>query len=68
MANKTFGYVRVSTNDQTVDQQVEQARAWREIGATHCSLNPMNAGLSPQQHIDAIRAFAEVAAELREGG
>ena len=58
----------VAVSDQTVDQQVERARAWREIGATHCSLNPMNAGLSPRQHIDAIRAFAEAAVELRESG
>ena len=63
----SFG-AAVAVTDQTVDQQVEQARAWREIGATHCSLNPMNAGLSPRQHIDAIRAFAEAAAELRESG
>ncbi|QQB15568.1 recombinase family protein [Brevibacterium casei] len=27
MANKTFGYVRVSTNDQTVDQQVDALSA-----------------------------------------
>jgi probable F420-dependent oxidoreductase len=35
---------------------------WRAMGASHVSLNTMNAGLrSPQQHIDAIRAFKEVA-------
>jgi probable F420-dependent oxidoreductase len=35
---------------------------WRAAGATHLSFNTMNAGLvGPQAHIDALRAFAEVA-------
>ncbi|MBI2357922.1 MAG: LLM class F420-dependent oxidoreductase [Deltaproteobacteria bacterium] len=35
---------------------------WRELGATHVSLNTMKAGLtSPQAHIDAIRRFKQVA-------
>ena len=39
----------------------EQAAAWRSLGATHISVNTMNAGLrSPQEHIDAIRRFKEV--------
>jgi probable F420-dependent oxidoreductase len=33
---------------------------WRELRATHVTLNTMNAGLdSPQAHVDAIRRFAE---------
>ena len=36
------------------------AEAWAEAGATHLSLNTMNAGLAtPDQHIDAIRRFEE---------
>ena len=41
-------------------EQVVAARAWEEAGATHLTLNTMNAGLqTPQQHIDAVAAFAE---------
>jgi probable F420-dependent oxidoreductase len=33
---------------------------WREIGATHLSLNTMDLGFNkPQQHLKAIRTFAE---------
>lgn len=33
---------------------------WRELGASHMSVNTMNAGIeSPQGHIDAIRRFME---------
>ncbi|MDE2694943.1 MAG: LLM class F420-dependent oxidoreductase [Chloroflexota bacterium] len=43
-----------------VDHQLGQAAAWQDSGATHVTLNTMNAGFtSPQQHIDAITAFAE---------
>ena len=34
---------------------------WQSAGATHISLNTMGAGLAtPQQHLAAIRRFAEV--------
>jgi hypothetical protein len=34
---------------------VQRAREWRDIGATHLSVNTMGAGLaSPRDHIDAI--------------
>ena len=34
---------------------VKRAREWRDLGATHLSVNTMNSGLkSPQEHIDAI--------------
>ena len=43
-----------------VDHQLAQAGAWRESGATHATFNTMSAGFTnPQQHIDAITAFAE---------
>jgi len=36
--------------------------AWRDLGATHATLNTMNAGFaSPQAHLDAVRRFREVA-------
>jgi alkanesulfonate monooxygenase SsuD/methylene tetrahydromethanopterin reductase-like flavin-dependent oxidoreductase (luciferase family) len=38
-------------------------QGWRDLGATHVSVNTMNAGLAtPQDHIDAIRRFREQAA------
>src|SRR5437867_1501604 len=32
----------------------KRAREWRDLGATHLSVNTMGAGLSPRGHIDAI--------------
>ena len=51
----------------TLDEQVMQARRYREAGATHCSVDTQgdasydsgDAGRSPAQHIEAIRAFRE---------
>ncbi|MDP9375168.1 MAG: LLM class F420-dependent oxidoreductase [Chloroflexota bacterium] len=38
----------------------DTARAWRDLGATHLSVNTMGAGLaSPQDHIDALRRVKE---------
>ena len=40
-----------------------RAAAWKELGATHISVNTMGAGLqSPQDHINTIRQFREVVA------
>ena len=37
------------------------ADTWRELGATHLSVNTTNAGLdSPQAHTEAIQRFREV--------
>ena len=52
---------------ETLDEQVMQARRYREAGATHCSVDTQgdasydsgDAGRSPAQHIEAIRAFRE---------
>jgi hypothetical protein len=32
----------------------KRAREWRDLGATHVSVNTMGAGLTPRGHIDAI--------------
>jgi hypothetical protein len=32
----------------------KRAREWRDLGATHLSVNTMGSGLSGRQHIDAI--------------
>ena len=52
---------------ETLDEQLTQARRYREAGATHCSIDTQadasydsgEAGRSPAQHIEAIRAFRE---------
>ncbi len=51
----------VSIRDSSEDDWKRTAEAWRELGATHLSVNTMNAGLgSPQAHIEAIGRFREV--------
>ena len=51
----------VSVRDSSEDDWKRTADAWRELGATHLSVNTMNAGLeSPQAHIEAIQRFKEV--------
>jgi hypothetical protein len=43
----------------------EQIEAWKEVGATHLSVNTMNAGFNnPAAHIDAIRNFREATKQL----
>ncbi|MXX53005.1 MAG: LLM class F420-dependent oxidoreductase [Dehalococcoidia bacterium] len=51
----------VSIRDSSEDDWKRTAEAWRELGATHLSVNTMNAGFeSPQAHIEAIERFREV--------
>ena len=53
----------VSIRDSSEDDWKRTAEAWRELGATHLSVNTMNADLdSPQAHIEAIERFKEVMA------
>jgi len=50
---------RISMFNTPEDQWGAALEGWRDMGATHVSLNTMNAGLaSPKAHIDAIRRFA----------
>jgi hypothetical protein len=52
---------RISVGDGGPEAWSAQAKAWQDLGATHLSVNTMNAGFtSPQQHIDAIGRFKEV--------
>ena len=49
------GQMRLSSG---LEECQRVANEWKALGATHISLNTMNAGLtSPQDHIDAIRVF-----------
>jgi probable F420-dependent oxidoreductase len=51
---------RISIAGKPIEQWGAELEAWRELGATHVSVNTMRAGLSsPQSHIDAIRSFRE---------
>ncbi len=51
----------VSIGRGSPDDWAAAVESWRELGATHISVNTMNAGLStPAEHVDAIRRFREV--------
>ncbi len=42
------------------EEWIAQTEAWRTLGATHISVNTMNAGLhSPQEHVETIRCYKE---------
>ena len=46
------------------DEWIPQTEAWRPLGATHISVNTMNAGLrSPQEHVETIRRYKEALEE-----
>ncbi|MCH7745666.1 MAG: LLM class F420-dependent oxidoreductase [Chloroflexi bacterium] len=55
----------VSIANRSPDEWVKIATTWKELGATHISVNTMNAGLSsPDEHIDAIKRFKEAIAGI----
>jgi probable F420-dependent oxidoreductase len=55
---------RIPMARTTEDQRRTMLDGWRELGATHVSFNAMGAGLtSPQDHIEAIRRFRELAGD-----
>ena len=50
----------VVTSGHSPDQWVDEALAWRDLGATHLSVSTRGARLSfPEDHIDAIKRFRE---------
>ena len=52
---------RISMFNTEREQWAAAVEGWRALDASHVSFNTMNAGLeSPQQHIDALRAFKEL--------
>ena len=54
------GPIRIAGRSQ--EEWVLDAEGWRDLGATHLSVNTRNAGLSfPDGHIDAIRRFMDSA-------
>jgi probable F420-dependent oxidoreductase len=57
---------RISMYNTPADQWASALDGWRELGATHVSFNTMNARLaSPQDHIDTLRRFIELAKPWR---
>ena len=46
------------------EEWVAQTEAWRSLGATHISINTMNAGLgSPREHVETIQRYKEALGE-----
>ena len=55
----------ISIGDHSTEESVELVAAWKELGATHISVNTMSAGLtSPDGHIKAIERFKNEIADL----
>jgi probable F420-dependent oxidoreductase len=51
---------RVNASDGDTDEWMRQTEGWRDLGATHISINTMNAGFkSLDEHIAAIRGYKE---------
>jgi probable F420-dependent oxidoreductase len=56
---------RMTISAESAETWQEQIEAWKEVGATHLSVNTMNAGFNkPSAHIDAIRNFREATKQL----
>ena len=56
---------RISVSQGDPDAWVEEASAWKKLGATHLSVNTMGAGFSsPQDHIDAIARFKQAVGSI----
>ena len=51
----------ISILDLSQDVWRQRIEAWRELGASHVAIDTMRAGFkTPQEHMDAIRAFRDV--------
>ncbi len=51
---------RMNAREGDLDEWVRQSEGWRDLGATHISINTMGAGFkSPRDHIDAISRYKE---------
>jgi probable F420-dependent oxidoreductase len=54
---------RITPGDRPPEEWVKEITAWRNLGATHLSVNTMKAGLAtPAAHIEAIRRFRQTTA------
>jgi probable F420-dependent oxidoreductase len=51
---------RINAASGNLSEWMRQTEAWQKLGATHASLNTMNAGYtSLDQHLEALRTYAE---------
>jgi len=51
---------RMNAREGDLDEWIRQTEGWRELGATHISINTMGAGFkSLDDHMDAIRRYIE---------
>ena len=77
--DKIFAYARAAGRDPGIigiegrlpigrrapDEWISDVNAWKQLGATHLTVNTMKAGLAtPSAHIDAIRRFRDVTAPI----
>jgi len=54
---------RMNAREGDLDEWVRQTEGWRDLGATHISINTMGAGFkSPGDHMEAIRRYREAVA------
>ena len=50
---------RVSWTDAGIEKLVDQVGRWRDAGASHLSINTMNAGLGPvERHLEVLETVA----------
>ncbi len=50
---------RVSWTEAGIEKLVDQVGRWRDVGATHLSINTMNAGLGPvERHLEVLETIA----------
>lgn len=54
---------RISIANKEPDVWQAEYDGWKELGATHISVNTMGAGHGPREHIEAIRRFKDVIRE-----
>ena len=56
---------RINTVRGTPEDWIRRIASWREVGATHLTLNNIGAGLdSLKQHIDVLRRFKDMVPEV----
>jgi probable F420-dependent oxidoreductase len=63
---KTIGIEgRMTISPESADTWARQIEAWKELGATHLSVNTMKVGLTtPDAHIEAIRQFHQATKQI----
>ena len=56
---------RLAIGRRPPDEWISDVKAWKQLGATHLTVNTMKAGLAtPSAHIEAIRRFRETTASI----